>query len=169
MIEAVSARRREWFGSCQETVIVLSHVSSPSSDRLITCPTLALADRPANLIGASSGRQAASIWGTAVLASRRASELIAARVGREASSEGVSGVSVADEIVTFEAGIKPLFRPMDYVSMAWAFDLSSYEEVKDHAAAILDRLRDGSTPCDSEWPEEQVEQFQRRTETGTQE
>src|SRR5262249_54652426 len=122
VIQAVSARRREWLGSCQETVIVLSHVSSPSSDRLITCPTLARADRPANLIGASSGRQAASIWGTAVLASRCAAELIAARLGREASSEAVSGVSVADEIVTFEADIKPLFRPMGYVSMAWAFD-----------------------------------------------
>src|SRR5262245_34388149 len=73
--------------------------------------------------------------------------------------EGVLGMSVADEIVTFERDIKPLFRPMDYESMAWAFDLSSYDEVKDHATAILDRLRDGSMPCDAEWPEEQVEQF----------
>ena len=71
--------------------------------------------------------------------------------------------------VTFERDIKPLFRPVDYESMAWAFDLSSYDEVKDHAMAILDRLRDGSMPCDGEWPEEQVEQFQRWTETGMRE
>jgi hypothetical protein len=50
--------------------------------------------------------------------------------------------------------------------MAWAFDLSSYDEVEDHATAILERLRDGSMPCDGEWPEEQVERFQRWTETG---
>jgi hypothetical protein len=71
----------------------------------------------------------------------------------------------ADEVVTIERDIKPLFRPMDYESMAWAFDLSSYDEVKDHASAILDRLRDGSMPCDGEWPEEQVAQFQRWAET----
>jgi hypothetical protein len=75
-------------------------------------------------------------------------------------------VSTADEPVSFERHIKPLFRPMDYESMAWAFDLSSYDEVKDHARAILERLREGSMPCDGEWPEEQVERFQRWTETG---
>ena len=75
-------------------------------------------------------------------------------------------MSAADEIVRFERDIKPMFRPVDYESMAWAFDLSSYDEVKEHATAILDRLRDGSMPCDGEWPQDQVEQFQRWTETG---
>jgi hypothetical protein len=75
-------------------------------------------------------------------------------------------VSAADEPVSFEQDIMPLFRPTDLESMAWAFDLSSYDEVKDHAAAILERLREGSMPCDAEWPEEQVELFQQWTETG---
>jgi hypothetical protein len=75
-------------------------------------------------------------------------------------------VAAADERVTFEQDIKPLFRPVDHESMAWAFDLSSYDEVKEHATAILERLRDGSMPCDGEWPEEQVARFQRWTETG---
>jgi hypothetical protein len=66
----------------------------------------------------------------------------------------------------FERDIKPLFRSTDQESMAWAFDLSSYDDVRDHAAAILERLRDGSMPCDGEWPDEQVELFQRWTETG---
>jgi hypothetical protein len=66
----------------------------------------------------------------------------------------------------FERDIKPLFRSTDQESMAWAFDLSSYDDVRDHAAAILERLRDGSMPCDGEWPEEQVELFERWTETG---
>jgi hypothetical protein len=75
-------------------------------------------------------------------------------------------VSAVDEPVSFEQDIKPLFRPEDHESMAWAFDLSSYDEVKDHAAAILERLREGSMPCDAEWPEEHVELFQQWTETG---
>jgi len=68
--------------------------------------------------------------------------------------------------VSFEQDIKPLFRPTDQESMAWAFDLWSYGDVTDNAAAILERLREGSMPCDDEWPEEQVERFQRWTETG---
>jgi ferric-dicitrate binding protein FerR (iron transport regulator) len=39
-----------------------------------------------------------------------------------------------------------LFRPMDHESMAWAFDLASYDEVKENATAILERLRDGRCP-----------------------
>ena len=81
-------------------------------------------------------------------------------------SEGVAVVPAADERVSFEEDIKPLFRPTDHESMAWAFDLSSYDEVKEHAASILERLREGSMPCDGEWPEEQVERFQRWIETG---
>ena len=75
-------------------------------------------------------------------------------------------MSVPDEPVSFEQDIQPLFRPTDHESMAWAFDLASYDGVKDHAASILERLREGSMPCDGEWPEEQVERFQRWIETG---
>ena len=75
-------------------------------------------------------------------------------------------MSTVDEPVSFERHIKPQFRPVDYESMAWAFDLSSYDEVKEHATEILDRLREGSMPCDGEWSEEQVERFQRWTESG---
>ena len=48
-------------------------------------------------------------------------------LARECISEGVAVVPAADERVSFEEDIKPLFRPMDYESMAWAFDLASYE------------------------------------------
>jgi hypothetical protein len=78
---------------------------------------------------------------------------------RDCRSEGVAVVSAADEGVSFEEDIKPLFRPMDHESMAWAFDLASYDEVKENAEAILERLRDGSMPCDGEWSEGQVERF----------
>jgi hypothetical protein len=72
----------------------------------------------------------------------------------------------ADGAVSFERNIKPLFRPEDRESMEWAFDLASYDAVKEHATAILDRLREGSMPCDGEWPDQQVQQFERWMETG---
>jgi hypothetical protein len=53
-------------------------------------------------------------------------------------------VSAVDEGVSFGEDIKPLFRPVDQESRAWAFDLSSYDDVKEHATALLERLRDGT-------------------------
>jgi hypothetical protein len=87
-------------------------------------------------------------------------------LARECVSEEVAVLPAANEKVSFDQDIKPLFRPMDHESLAWAFDLASYDEVKENATAILERMRDGSMPCDGEWPEEQVERFQRWTETG---
>jgi truncated hemoglobin YjbI len=71
-----------------------------------------------------------------------------------------------NETVTFEAHIKPLFREHDRKSMTFAFDLWSRDDVQAHAAGILARLRDGTMPCDGAWPPEQIEVFQRWTETG---
>ena len=72
----------------------------------------------------------------------------------------------ATEGVSFEQDIKPLFRPEDQESMAWALDLWSCDEVREHAATILDRLREGTMPCDGEWPDEQVQRFERWIATG---
>jgi hypothetical protein len=52
--------------------------------------------------------------------------------------------------------------------MAFAFDLWSREDVQAHASDIAGRLRDGTMPCDRAWPPEQVEVFQRWTESGFQ-
>jgi hypothetical protein len=43
--------------------------------------------------------------------------------------------------------------------MSFAFDLWSYADVSQHAAAILERLDAGSMPCDGAWPAERVEAF----------
>ena len=43
--------------------------------------------------------------------------------------------------------------------MSFAFDLSSYEEVRENAEEIYGRLADGTMPCDVPWPEEDVERF----------
>jgi hypothetical protein len=61
--------------------------------------------------------------------------------------------------VSFETDIRPLFRPQDAESMSWAFDLRSYDDVKEHSEAIYGRLAEGSMPCDGAWPDEQVQRF----------
>ena len=61
--------------------------------------------------------------------------------------------------LSFERDIRPLFRDKDVESMSRHFDLSSYEEVRDHAEAIHARLAAGSMPCDGPWPPENVERF----------
>jgi hypothetical protein len=60
---------------------------------------------------------------------------------------------------SFETDIRPLFRDMDVESMSGHFDLSSYEQVREHAEAIHARLSEGSMPCDGPWPAENVERF----------
>ncbi len=73
-----------------------------------------------------------------------------------------------DETVSFAAHVKPLFREHDRKSMTFAFDLWSQDDVQAHAAGILERLRNGTMPCDGAWPEEKIEVFRRWTESGFQ-
>jgi CDGSH-type Zn-finger protein/truncated hemoglobin YjbI len=72
------------------------------------------------------------------------------------------------EAVSFAAHIKPLFRERDRQSMSFAFDLWSCDDVRAHAADVLDRLTSGSMPCDSAWASAKVEVVRRWTETGMQ-
>ena len=72
----------------------------------------------------------------------------------------------ADDPVSFETHIKPLFRPGDRESMQLAFDLWSHDDVSQHADAILGRLQAGTMPCDGAWPQAQVDLFRRWTESG---
>ena len=100
-------------------------------------------------------------WGTAGPPGSRISAL--APVQEE---EKAAPLPAADEAVRFSLHIKPLFRQMDRQSMQWAFDLWSYQDVKSHAAGILQRLQNGSMPCDGAWPQEKVQVFQRWVESG---
>jgi hypothetical protein len=72
----------------------------------------------------------------------------------------------ADEPVSFETQVKPLFRERDRESMRRAFDLWSYDDVAQHADAILDQLQAGTMPCDGAWPTAQVDLFRRWAEGG---
>ena len=46
------------------------------------------------------------------------------------------------------------------------FDLWKREDVAEHSHDILERLEDGSMPCDQAWPEEQVAVFRRWVDAG---
>ena len=89
-------------------------------------------------------------------------------VGSEATAATGTGQPLpgAGEEVLFERNIKPLFRADDRDSMKWAFDLWSYNDVKSHATAIVQRLRDGSMPCDGAWSAQKVDVFQRWIDSG---
>ena len=75
-------------------------------------------------------------------------------------------MSGTDEPAGFETQIKPMFRERDRESMQWAFDLWSYDDVSEHADAILDRLEAGTMPCDGAWPQAQVDLFRGWAERG---
>jgi hypothetical protein len=68
---------------------------------------------------------------------------------------------VADQTVSFEQDVKPLFRERDRRSMSYAFDLWSHDDVSQHADAILGAVKTGSMPCDGAWTREQVELLER--------
>jgi hypothetical protein len=53
--------------------------------------------------------------------------------------------------------LRPLFRETDRDQMAFAFDLWSCEDVRAAAEAILERLEEGSMPCDEPWPAECIQ------------
>ncbi len=70
--------------------------------------------------------------------------------------------------LSFSRDIRSLFRDTpDVDSMKdFGLDLSSYEEVKDRAAEIYERLEDETMPCDAPWPKEQIARFKRWMDEG---
>jgi hypothetical protein len=85
--------------------------------------------------------------------------------GGEPAKERTAAGDAADrkeqmgDRVTYEQHIRQLFRDRDIQSMSFAFDLSSYDDVRANAEAIYERLANGSMPCDGRWPAEDVERF----------
>jgi hypothetical protein len=68
--------------------------------------------------------------------------------------------------ITFARDIRPLFRDRDVGSMSSHFDLSSYEDVRDNAEPIYERLADGTMPCDGAWPADDVQRFRTWIDNG---
>jgi len=69
--------------------------------------------------------------------------------------------------ISYARDIRPLFRDGDVRSMSFAFDLSSYDDVREHAEAIYGRLSAGTMPCDGAWPPEDVERFRAWIDDGS--
>ena len=68
--------------------------------------------------------------------------------------------------LSYARDIRPLFRDRDVRSMSFAFDLSSYDDVRENAEVIYGRLADGSMPCDGAWSPEDVERFRAWIDAG---
>lgn len=58
--------------------------------------------------------------------------------------------------VSFSEHVRPLFREEDREGMSFLFDLWSYDEARENAVAIVERLENKTMPCDQEWPDEQI-------------
>ena len=69
--------------------------------------------------------------------------------------------------ISYASDIRPLFRDFDINSMIKAgLDLSSFEQVRDAADNILNRLEAGAMPCDGAWPEKDIQTFRRWIKDG---
>src|SRR6478672_1934511 len=68
--------------------------------------------------------------------------------------------------LTYAKDIRPLFRDRDVQSMLFAFDLSSYDDVRENAEAIYGKLADGTMPCDGAWAPEEVARFRAWIDAG---
>jgi hypothetical protein len=72
----------------------------------------------------------------------------------------------SDAAPKFETEIKPLFRERDRSAMLSHFDLWSADDVRANADAILEAVRTGSMPCDTQWPTESVGLLEAWIESG---
>jgi hypothetical protein len=72
-------------------------------------------------------------------------------------------------VVGFEADIKNLFRASPDVSVMRnisGFDLHKFEDVRDNAELIFERIADGTMPCDGSWPPDRVALFRKWIDDG---
>jgi hypothetical protein len=60
---------------------------------------------------------------------------------------------------SFDLDIRGLFREGDRLAMDYAFDLWEYDDVSENADSILERVTDGTMPCDGPWAESQIQLF----------
>ena len=75
-------------------------------------------------------------------------------------------MSATAEPVSFDRDIKPLFRDRDHSAMKFFVDLWSHDDVARESDAILERLRDGSMPCDGAWDDGRIALFQKWIDDG---
>lgn len=68
---------------------------------------------------------------------------------------------------SYERDIKPLFTEDDAMCMSsFGFDLGTYEDVKEYAESIYERLEDRSMPPDEPWPDDRIALFKQWMDEG---
>jgi hypothetical protein len=75
-------------------------------------------------------------------------------------------------LISFAADIRPLFRDIDIQHMSWFCDLSKYEDARDNADDILDRLTQTGlrqmppASAGGPWAAEKIELFRKWKDGG---
>jgi CDGSH-type Zn-finger protein/truncated hemoglobin YjbI len=106
-------------------------------------------------------------WDWSTTAGPPGSRVSALASTTESESDNVDPILPAtDEALSFRDHIKPLFRTVDRNSMLFALDLWKYDDVRTYSGAILDRLRQGSMPCDGAWADDRIDVFARWIDDG---
>ena len=85
------------------------------------------------------------------------SRLQEARQLVESHAETTHEAVVKAPRVEFERDIRPLFREEDRAAMDYVFDLWSYDDVRDWAPRILERIEDETMPCDAVWAPDKLD------------
>jgi hypothetical protein len=93
-------------------------------------------------------------------------EFVADVSGKGHGENAPEEAAVSEEATSFERDIRPLFREKDRQRMEWAFDLWRYEDVRDNATHILERLEAGDMPCDGAWDEDRIRRFRSWVDQG---
>jgi len=69
--------------------------------------------------------------------------------------------------LSFESDIRPLFTEDDVMCMSsFGFDMSSYEDVRENADVIFERLEDKSMPPGEPWSDDNIALFRDWMEEG---
>jgi hypothetical protein len=98
------------------------------------------------------------------------SRFAAREPAKESTAAGDAAIAREEQMgdrVTYDQDIRKLFRDRDIQSMSFAFDLSSYDDVRANAEAIYEKLAAGTMPCDGRWPAEDVERFRTWIDNGS--
>ena len=88
---------------------------------------------------------------------------------RNPTPEPIAPFAPPPQVLSFEADIKNLFRAVPDVSVMLnvaGFDLHKFEDVRDNAERIFERIADGTMPCDGSWPPDRLALFRKWIDDG---
>jgi hypothetical protein len=88
---------------------------------------------------------------------------------RNPTPEPIGPVEPPPQTLSFEADIKNLFRAVPDVSVMKnisGFDLHRFEDVRENAERIFERIADGTMPCDGAWPPDRIAIFRKWIDDG---